>query len=231
MNNATGLITPVIKFDVVKGDPSKTFKRFKTMFMSQSGARGFGGVCDGTEKIPKANDAGQENDKKRLNNKKAFAYLLLSVMDEEEAFDLVDESRSPEFPDGNVKVALENLEREYTEEPDKEKERYQEQLDESEKLKPNEDPTKILTRLHIIQKVLEKRFEVKVTDREIWRKLLRRLPEQYSVEKTVLTIKLDARELSKKILDSTLGRKYDDIKKGKLSEEVESTENEGAFVG
>ena len=152
-------------------------------------------------------------------------------MDEEEAFDLVDESRSSEFPDGNVKVALENLEREYTEEPDKEKERYQEQLDEGEKLKVNEDPTKILTRLHIIQKVLEKRFKVKVTDREIWRKLLRRLPEQYSVEKTVLTIKLDAGELTKKILDSTLGRKYDDIKKGKLSEEVESTENEGAFVG
>ena len=47
----------------------------------------------------------------------------------------------------------------------------------------------------------------------------------------MLTIKLDAGELSKKILDSTLGRKYDDIKKGKLSEEVESTENEGAFVG
>ena len=71
MNNA-GLITPVVKFDVVKGDPSKTFKRFKTMFLSQSGARGFGGVCDGTEKIPKATDTGQENDKRKLNNKKGL---------------------------------------------------------------------------------------------------------------------------------------------------------------
>ena len=152
-------------------------------------------------------------------------------MDKEEAFDLVDESRSSDYPDGNVKIALENLEREYTEEPDKERERYQEQLDEGEKLKMDEDPTKILTKLHIIQKVLEKRFDVKVTDREIWKKLLRRLPEQYGVEKTVLTIKLDAGEMSKKILVSTLGRKFDDIKKGKLSEEVESTGNEGAFVG
>ena len=37
--------------------------------------------------------------------------------------------------------------------------------------------------------------------------------------------------MTKKVLNSTLSRKFDDIKKGKLCEEVESTGNEGAFMG
>lgn len=74
----------------------------------------------------------------------------MSVIDKEESFDLVDKIRNTNYPDGNVKIALNNLEKEYTEQPDKERERYQEQLDKNGKMKSNEDPTKILTKLDII---------------------------------------------------------------------------------
>lgn len=80
---------------------------------------------------------------------------------------------------------------------------------------------------------LEKHFKAKVIDKEVWRKLIRRLPEQYKVERTILTIKLDAGKMSRAILNLTLSRKFEELRKDMkmLEEEEQSTGIEGAFVG
>ena len=104
----------IIKFDVESHSKTKTFEQLKRVFLAYANARGYGDIARGDTPIPKKADA--TTNQLKVDYKKnimGYSDLILSVMNDYEAFELVNNTRDGDYPDGNVFKALTDLEDRY----------------------------------------------------------------------------------------------------------------------
>ena len=112
MSLMTTNMTKLIKFDVVDGSDIKTFERFKAIFAAHANARRYGAIVKGEMAIPEKANAGTNDALAEIyaKNLQGYSDLILAVMDNDEAFTIVSDAKTDDYPDGNVFKALTSLE-------------------------------------------------------------------------------------------------------------------------
>ena len=156
MSYATSNNYKIIKFDVESHSKTKTFERFKRVFLAYANARGYGDIARGDTPVPKKTDA-TTNQLKEDYEKNIMGYsdLILSVMNDYEAFELVNNTRNDDYPDGNVFRALTDLEDRYKTSKSAVVEELEEKWEKRRMLKKGGKPVKLLNTLVMLQKQLE----------------------------------------------------------------------------
>ena len=111
--------------------------------------------------------------------------MILSVMNDYEAFELVNNTRDNDYPDGNVFKALTDLEDRYKTSKSTIVEELEEKWEKRRTLKKGGKPVKLLNNLIMIQKQLGIEG-VQKTDKQLYTKFFRALGDEYSATKAVL---------------------------------------------
>ena len=211
----------VISFD---GKP-ENYEIWSTKQMAKWVQTGHIGVVDGTVAIPVASQAGPlsaEEEKAKKLNLEAFTNLLLSIdtskVTGRSVFRMVKSTKSSDYPNGNVKEAMEKLARKFNPKTVSNRSKLKEQYTVF-KIKGSTDPERAIEYLEDLR---DKRQEAgdQISEQTFMMDITNKLPfDLYELEVKDFEAKLDAGTLDLEYMTNQLGTKFNRLKmSGKITE-------------